>query len=90
MYRIRLFAYPMMLALALIVAIVFTSGCTLLGEVSERAAKRIGSGVKIYCEETIPDVRETFRRQVNEHAAPHSVRVDCEGDLLLTTEDNAE
>lgn len=64
-----------------------TTGCTLLGEVSERAAEEIGEGVKIYCEETIPDVRETFRNQVNQYAAPHSVRVTCADDTVLTTEE---
>lgn len=77
--------------LALLALMLFANtGCTLLGEVSEHAAKNIGKGVVIYCEETIPDVRETFRRQVNEHAAPHSVDVTCESDLQLTTREADE
>lgn len=80
------FIYPALVILAIAFALLVSSGCTLLGEVSEKAAQRIGKGVQVYCEETIPDVRETFREKVNAHAAPHSVQVTCADDTVLTTE----
>lgn len=83
---IRLIAYPALVLAALVFSVLVLNGCTLLGEVSEKAAQRIGKGVTVYCEETIPDVRETFREKVNAHAAPHSVQVTCADDTVLTTE----
>lgn len=87
---IRGFVYPVLVALAITFAVLVSSGCTLLGEISEKAAKEIGKGVTTYCEETIPDVRETFRAKVNKHAAPHSVMVTCADDTVLTTESNEQ
>lgn len=87
---IRLIAYPVLVLAALLFSMLVLQGCTLLGEVSEKAAQRIGKGVTVYCEETIPDVRETFREKVNAHSAPHAVQVICADDTLLTTEGGEE
>jgi len=90
MTKFRTLLYPIAMLLALTFVVLVNSGCTLLGEVSEKAAKEIGKGVAVYCEETIPDVRETFRDQVNQHARPHSVQVTCANDVVLTTEADIE
>lgn len=90
MKTLRSFIYPLLVMLAITFAVLVSSGCTLLGEVSEKAAQRIGKGVQVYCEETIPDVRETFRAKVNAHAAPHSVTVTCADDTVLTTAGDPE
>lgn len=56
----------------------FLSGCAIIGDASERAAKGAGSLVKGYCDNiTVPEVREKIRERVNHYAAPNAVVVQC-------------
>jgi hypothetical protein len=65
-------------ALALVCALGFASGCSLLSENLDRAAKGVGKVVTYYCENvTVPEIREEVRAAVNKHSAPHSVAVTC-------------
>jgi len=69
-------------------AMTSTAGCSLLSSNLERAAKGAGKVVHLYCENiTIPEIREQIRTAVNQHAAPHSVAVNCVdgGPALETT-----
>lgn len=52
-------------------------GCTPLMSASERAAKEAGNFVHYYCESLPTDLRLQFRYQVNQHAAPHVITVEC-------------
>lgn len=69
------------------------TGCGLLGgKELDRAAEGAGKLVTFYCENvTIPEIREQFRAAVNQHAAPHSVSVQCVqgGQPLIVTPPNA-
>lgn len=54
------------------------SGCSILGDATDKAAKAAGKLVSGYCENvTIPEIREEIRAKVNAHAAPHAVMVQC-------------
>lgn len=65
-------------ALAVAFALVSASGCGLLSENLDRAAKGVGKVVTYYCENvTVPEIREEVRAAVNKHSAPHSVAVTC-------------
>lgn len=65
-------------ALITMSVLLLTSGCALLGNEMNQAAKGAGKLVTYYCENvTDPTLREQFRAAVNQHAAPHSVRVSC-------------
>lgn len=64
--------------LAVVFALPFVGGCSLLSDQVERAAKGAGKVVTYYCENvTVPEIREEVRAKVNKHAAPHSVAVTC-------------
>ena len=69
-------------------AMISAPGCTLLSDNLNRAAKGAGKVVHLYCENiTIPEVREEIRNKVNQHAAPHSVAVNCvDGGPALVTD----
>lgn len=55
-----------------------TTGCSILGDQLDKAAKGAGKLVSFYCENvTIPEVRDELRAAVNAHAAPNSVQVTC-------------
>lgn len=59
-------------------ALTALSGCTILGDASEKAAKGAGQLVKGYCENiTVPEIREKIRERVNFYAAPNAVMVQC-------------
>lgn len=76
-------------ALTVACAAMFASGCGLLSSSLERAAKGAGKVVTYYCENvTIPEIREQVRAAVNQHAAPHSVAVECAdgGEVLRSGE----
>lgn len=64
-----------------------SSGCSLLTNQLDDAAKGAGKLVTFYCENvTVPEIREEFRAAVNSHAAPHSVSVACaQGGPVLRT-----
>lgn len=65
-------------ALAAVCALTFASGCSLLSDNLDRAAKGVGRVVVYYCENiTVPEIREEVRAAVNKHSAPHSVAVTC-------------
>lgn len=65
-------------ALTLAFAATFASGCALLSDSLEKAAKAGGKVVKEYCENvTLPEVRDQIRDAVNAKAAPHKVEVTC-------------
>ena len=65
-------------ATMLVTALAFASGCALLSDSLEKAAKAGGKIVKEYCENvTVQEVRDQIRDAVNAKAAPHSVSVTC-------------
>ncbi|MGE0294721.1 MAG: hypothetical protein AB7P97_20410 [Hyphomonadaceae bacterium] len=65
-------------ATAIAVALTFASGCSLLSDNLDRAAKGVGKVVVYYCENiTVPEIREEVRAAVNKHSAPHTVAVTC-------------
>ena len=72
---------------------IFASGCSLLSENLDKAAKSAGKVVTYYCENiTIPEIREEVRAAVNKHAAPHAVAIKCadeEAGPLLKSNDPA-
>lgn len=69
------------LAAMAVSAATFASGCALLSDNLDKAAKGAGKVVTYYCENiTIPEIREEVRAAVNEHAAPHSVAIECVDD----------
>lgn len=88
--QIRFCGYTLVFVLMLLLLAVALAGCSTITGVTETAAKRIGEGVRTYCEETIPDVRATFRAKVNEYATPHTVSVNCAQGTELTTLPEAE
>lgn len=53
------------------------AGCETLAPFQEDAADKVADGVGEYCSNTDATFREEFRRDVNEQAAPNSIRVEC-------------
>lgn len=75
-------------ALAGAFALSSVSGCALLSDQLDTAAKGAGKLVTYYCENvTLPEAREEIRAAVNTHAQPHSIAVECaEGGPILKVE----
>lgn len=68
--------------LALAYAMTFASGCALLSDNLERAAKAAGKIVVSYCENvTVQEVREEIAAAVNAKAAPHKVEITCADEI---------
>jgi len=65
-------------ALAVVCALAFGNGCTLLSDNLEKAANGAGKMVKAYCENvTVQEIRDEIKTAVNVKAAPHKVEVTC-------------
>lgn len=64
------------LVLGLVLAV--TSGCTVFGAQTDRAALYAGRAVQDYCLNIqAPEIRKAFRDKVNAAASPHTVEINC-------------
>ena len=61
----------------LVISVSVMSGCAFLDPYADKAADRVASGVKKYCENVDPIYRQQFRDKVNEKLAPTNIVVDC-------------
>lgn len=58
----------------------FLTGCGTFFSTADKAAKKIGTGIRYYCDSTDRDVRLLFRERVNYYAAPNEITVTCARD----------
>lgn len=73
--------------LTLALAATFASGCSLLSDNLDKAAKGAGKVVSEYCANiTVEEVRAEVAAAINKHAAPNSVTITCaDGGPVLKT-----
>lgn len=72
--------------IVIIITAISLSGCSLIADNVDKAAKGVGRGVTWYCDNADADLRDEFARLVNESAAPNSINVTCANGFKLNNE----